>query len=165
MGLCSWALIVRLAVTAGMSMFRDRSKYYYWQLFCVANVMRAEVNIFRPSLRRMFQRRESVFPLFLLPICLSDFQPHLELTESGLIPDRLGMPLQEFLKRSRTIAGREPRPIITPRGREVPFSGAASRKAKWLCRIHALNRIAACSGQPGRRKNAAGTKSLLGIIR
>jgi uncharacterized protein len=101
--------------------------------------MTAEVNISDNVKAEVSAQGESVFPCFCCGICCTDFQPHLELTESQMIADRLGMPLQQFLNdcTDPRWPGTETHLLRHVDGKCL-FLEQKAGKAKWLCRIHAF---------------------------
>jgi len=82
---------------------------------------------------------KSVFPCFCCGVCCTDFQPHLELTESRLIAGRLGMSLQQFLDDCTDARwpGTETHLLRHADGKCL-FLEQQAGKTKWLCRIHAF---------------------------
>jgi Fe-S-cluster containining protein len=85
-----------------------------------------------------------VFPCFCCGICCGDYQPHLELTESQMIADHLGVSLQKFLDdcTDPRWPGTDTHLLLHKDGRCV-FLEQKEGKAIWLCRIHAF-KPAAC---------------------
>jgi uncharacterized protein len=87
---------------------------------------------------------DAVFPCFYCGICCSDYQPHLDLTESQNIADHLGISLQQFYDdcTDHRWPGTETHLLLHKDGKCL-FLEKKEGKAKWLCRIHAF-KPAAC---------------------
>jgi hypothetical protein len=78
-----------------------------------------------------------VFPCFCCGICCSDYQPHLDMKESKMIADHLGISLRQFFDECT-----DPRwpgsatHLLRHENGMCVFLEQKEGKAKWLCRIH-----------------------------
>ena len=116
--------------------------------------MIAEVNISDTVAADVSAQGKSVFPCFCCGVCCTDFQPHLELAESRLIADRLGMSLQLFLDECTDPRwpGTETHLLRHVDGKCL-FLEQQAGKAKWLCRIHAFKPDCCLRWAAGAEKN------------
>ncbi len=105
--------------------------------------MVAEVNIPETGNKNNSERQNADFPCFCCGICCSDFQPHLDMTESKTIAGHLGISLQKFLDDCT-----DPRwpgidtHLLLHKDGGCLFLEQKEGKAKWLCRIHAFKPVA-----------------------
>jgi len=106
--------------------------------------MVTDVNIPETGNKNNSERQNADFPCFCCGICCSDFQPHLDMTESKMIAEHLGISLQKFLDdcTDPRWPGTDTHLLLHKDGMCL-FLEQKEGKAKWLCRIHAF-KPAAC---------------------
>ena len=99
--------------------------------------MAAEVNIPDIIDEGASDQSEAVFPCFCCGICCSDYQPHLDITESWNIADHLDISLQKFFDECTDPRwpGTDTHLLLHKDGKCLFLERKAGR-AKWLCRIH-----------------------------
>ena len=101
--------------------------------------MVAEVNISGIIEISDSKQENTDFACFYCGICCSDYQPHLELAESKMIAEHIGISLQKFLDDCT-----DPRwpgidtHLLRHKDGKCLFLEQKEGKAKWLCRIHAF---------------------------
>ena len=116
--------------------------------------MAAEVNIPGVINGHMSKQGDTVFPCFCCGICCSDYQPHLDMAESRMIADRLGMSLQKFFDDCT-----DPRwpgtatHLLLHKNGMCLFLEQQQGKNKWLCRIHDFKPDACREWAAGLEKN------------
>jgi uncharacterized protein len=85
------------------------------------------------------EQGKDVFPCFCCGVCCSDYQPHLDLTESRRIAGHLGISLQQFIDdcTDPRWPGTDTHLLLKKDGMCL-FLEREENRAKWLCRIHAF---------------------------
>ena len=85
------------------------------------------------------EQGKDVFPCFCCGVCCSEYQPHLDLTESQNIADHLGISLQKFFDdcTDPRWPGTDTHLLLHKDGMCL-FLEQKEGRAKWLCRIHAF---------------------------
>jgi Fe-S-cluster containining protein len=99
--------------------------------------MAAEVKTSSIIRTNISAQRGPVFPCFCCGICCSDYQPHLDLTESQNIADHLGISLQQFYDdcTDPRWPGTDTHLLLKKDGMCL-FLEQKEGSTKWLCQIH-----------------------------
>jgi hypothetical protein len=102
-------------------------------------VVAAEVNTDCVIGENAAETGDNVFPCFCCGVCCTDYQPHLDLAESKMIANHLGISLQKFYDdcTDPRWPGTETH-LLKHQDGMCLFLERQEGKAKWLCRIHAF---------------------------
>lgn len=101
--------------------------------------MVVDLNTPHVVIEKKADKGDNVFPCFCCGVCCTDYQPHLELTESKNLADHLGISLQKFIDDYT-----DPRwpgtdtHLLRHRDGICLFLEKKEGRANWLCRIHAF---------------------------
>ena len=99
--------------------------------------MAAEVNTRGLIEENTSEQGKDVFPCFCCGVCCSEYQPHLDLTESQNIADHLGVSLQKFFDdcTDPRWPGTDTHLLLKKDGICL-FLEQKEGRARWLCLIH-----------------------------